>query len=1030
MRIFSILLISILVLAGGLVDISAQTLEEFPVLREIKGKKLLEKIEPQKHGKHDLWGYANSEGKFVIKPVFTDACPYEGNLARISIDHKWGIISNLGLYQVLPRYDRLERFSSDSLAVAEISGKCGLVNHKGKVILRFDYDDIQYADYGYIVRKNNLYGTVDHKGKVLLKPSFDEIEMLDKAKCVEHVRKGKMWGLLHNGSEILGIKWDTKLKFLQSGADGRPDLYLARQKRKTGVTTVMGQYVVPSVYDSFTLSSSGEYYITVQDGKYGAVSLKMVELIPPILEDKPFIGNDIFKIHDEGRFYCANVNGCIKFEDCADLYYVFKPEEYRATKYLPQWAKTHILEENLEARQAALDAVRNMTDFRVPADRNDRYGLMECGDFVRSSGIVTDYKDGAEQKFNVLYKATGYDGNDMYLVGDAEGRSYIRLDGVNIDMNPVVSGFNIRKSIGYYPRSYTRVSENVVRVCCSFIRPAGEMSTSLVETNPYLLPIESYDLKVHLGSPNAKSETDLVITFSIDSRSALSVSELAPASGNMIEGSRFGGFYLYGSYSKVADQEASLKKFDRNGTLDWEYVPSSGERFYDIEETENYIYLCGSTKNGLYPGKETPLLVKLSKRGVEMDSKMKDYVDARFTGIICDNYQLCLKTAYVKGGSPEGGDYYPEFNLEDLGDNVGITPSCIWEKWGTGYVGGLGLTDNKGVWLHTPVLSPGQMCTAFDWEFSCFSGEYVVVRHMGLFGLMNREGELVIDTKYDVLEQLSNPDYFRVSIDGRYGVVDASGKVIVPLEHSFVGNMHEDIIVACKDDRYGCFDKSGNRIVPMEYEEIREYAGGMARIRSKGRFGFIDKKGEIIVAPFSDEVENFSDGCALVTIRNKMGFVTLQGDWVAPPMYDAGASFTGGLASLALAGKYGYMDKAGNFTIPMRYTDARQFDSRYGLAEVANGSRWGVINTRGKAVIPLEYDKVDVMSDGYICVEKDGKMGIFADNGDCVCPIVLEAVERLEDDRIFKCGVANGMLDGQRVRIDTQGNIVCQYSLL
>ena len=410
--------------------------------------------------------------------------------------------------------------------------------------------------------------------------------------------------------------------------------------------------------------------------------------------------------------------------------------------------------------------------------------------------------------------------------------------------------------------------------------------------------------------------------------------------------------------------------------------------------------------------------------------KMKDYVDARFTGIICDNYQLCLKTAYVKGGSPEGGDYYPEFNLEDLGDNVGITPSCIWEKWGTGYVGGLGLTDNKGVWLHTPVLSPGQMCTAFDWEFSCFSGEYVVVRHMGLFGLMNRAGELVVDTKYDVLDQLSNPDYFRVAVDGKYGVVDAAGKVIVPLEYSFIGNMREDIIVACKDDLYGCFDKDGNQIVPMEYEEIREYADGMARIRSKGRFGFIDRKGEIIVAPFSDEVENFSDGCALVTIRNKMGFVTLQGDWIAPPMYDAGASFTGGLAPLSMSGKYGYMDKAGNFTIPMRYTDARQFDSRYGLAEVANGSRWGVINTRGKAVIPLEYDKVDVMSDGYICVEKDGKMGIFADNGDCVCPIVLEAVERLEDDRIFKCGVANGMLDGQRVRIDTQGNIVCQYSLL
>lgn len=1026
MRRISTILTLALISFGSQVQLSAQTIDDFPVMREIRGKKLLEKIEPQKHAKHDLWGYVNPEGKFTIKPVFTAACPFEGNLARISIDHKWGIISNRGLYQVLPCFDRLERFSSDSLAVAGLFGRCGLVNNKGKVILNFEYDDIQYAEYGYIVRKGGLYGTVDHKGKVLTEPFFDDIAMLDKDGVVEHVCKDGKWGLLHNGSSVLTMGWDSKVEFLQNGIDNHPALYLARKGGRIGVVTVMGQYVVPSVYDSFELASSGEYYITTQNGKYGAVSLKMVELIPPIMAEKPFIGENIFKVHDDGRFYCANVAGCIKFEDCADLYYVFKPEEYVTTKYLPQWAKTHIIEENLTARQTHLDEVRSRTGSVIPAERKDRYGLTECGEFVKSSGTVTDVKG---KNFSVIYKASGHDGNSMYLVSDSSGEYYMMLDDYTIPVRGAFADFNIKKSNGFYPYSYTRVSDNVIKVCFAFVRPAGEVSTSIIETNPYLLPVDPYALKAYTGTPNRKLETAAVMTFAIDSLKATGVVQLAPG-GCMLEGSRFGGFYVHESYSMVADGSIPLRKYDRNGVLDWEYRPASGETFYDIEETENYIYICGSTKSGLYPGKETPLLVKLSRRGKKLDSKMKDYQDARFTGLLCDDCQLYAKTSYVKGGSPVGKDYYPMFNLEDMGDNVGVRPSCVWEKWGTGYVGGLGLTSDKGVWLQTPMLSADQMCTAFDWEFSGFSGDYLVVRHMGLFGLMDRKGELVIDTKYDLLEPLNNPLYFRAVVDGRYGVIDADGKVVIPFEYSYVGNMSEDVIVVCKDELYGCFDKNGTQIVPMEYEEIREYVDGMARIRFKGRFGFIDKKGEIVVAPFSDEVENFSDGCALVTIKNKIGFVTLQGDWIAPPMYDAGESFSAGLAPLSMAGRYGYMDKTGDFVIPMQYTAAKSFDQASGLACVANGAKWGVIDRQGKVVLPLEYDKVEVTPDGFIYVENGGYVGIFSQDGQSICPVICEGIERMKDGGIFKCGVANGTMQGQRVRIDNQGNIIRQYSML
>ena len=216
----------------------------------------------------------------------------------------------------------------------------------------------------------------------------------------------------------------------------------------------------------------------------------------------------------------------------------------------------------------------------------------------------------------------------------------------------------------------------------------------------------------------------------------------------------------------------------------------------------------------------------------------------------------------------------------------------------------------------------------------------------------------------------------------------------------------------------------------MEYEEIREYVDGMARIRFKKRFGFIDKKGETVVAPFSDEVENFSEGFTLVTIKGKKGFVSFSGDWIAAPMYDDGKNFSAGLAPLSQSGKYGYIDKSGNFVIPMQFNNALEFDVASGLACVATAGKWGIINTSGTTVIPMEFDKVEICTDGYVYVEKNGKCGIYSHRGKVIFEPICDSIERLKGGKLFRHGVANARLNGNRIKIDEYGNIIHQYTML
>lgn len=1031
------------------VHINAQDLEDLPKMKEIKGKKLLEEMTPLQH-KNGLWGYANAEKKFTIRPVFTSACPYEGNVARIEFEGKWGTISNIGLYIVTPMYESIAEYSSDSLAIAGWKGKFGLINAKGERIQKMEYDTLLYADYGYISKVGEEYGTIDKQGATILAPQFHEVVMLDRQRGLEQIRKGRKWGILKGGREIMNLKFDDKIRFLQSGPAGQPDLYLARQNGKLGVVTSYGQHVVPCVYDDISLASSGEYYVTTLGGKYGALSLKMAELSAPILESRPFIGEDIFRVHDAGAFYAVNVRGAVSFDDCADLYYAFKPDEYAYTTAIPEWSKNTIIEENMFDRQAAIDNARLVSEIMernsydpsaartdsslpqgfsltIPSGINEKYGICDGGSFARSSGTVTDYESGYH---NLHYVAKTASGTEVRLVSvPSTGEYLVTIEGDQFPLKPALEKFNVKPFGGVYPKDCALLPGDRLLVRFAFIRSASEVTESLVETDPYYLPVQPYPVTVHNGAPSPSTETYAVMMFSVDSLAAISFAQLPDVGEYEMSVSAFGGFFLHSAGSVVADDTHSLRRFDRNGALDWEFKPRNGEVFHDIEETENYIYLCGSTKNSEFSGIEVPFILQLSKRGIREKEVYKEYRNARFTGLACQDYMIYAKASY-QGEKYTGTDFYPHFVLEDLGDNFGVRHKCVWEEWGDGLLGGCGLISHDGKWLNAPMLHADQMCTAFDWEFGGFASDHLIVRHMGRYGMLDRSGEMVVEAKYDLLEVLENPGYVKAAIDDLYGVIDVQGKVIVPLEYDYVGRMSEDIIVVRKDGMYGCFDKTGKQVVPMEYEEIREYAGGMARIRFIGKFGFIDKKGEFLVAPFSDEVENFKEDCCLVTIKNKVGFVTLQGDWIAAPMYEAGGSFSGGYAYLAQAGKYGFIDKSGEFVIPMRYSNAKDFHPFYGLACVAENGSWGVIDVRGNYVVPAAYDNVVVTADGYICAEKNGKFGIFSSSGRVIYPVECDRIEHDAEKDLFRFGTVNGRLSGQRIRIDKQGNAVWQYALL
>lgn len=883
---------------ASVLETVGQTIDGTPKMKEIKGKKLLEKLSPQLDKKKQLWGYAGSDGKFIIKPVFKAACPYEGEVARVCYPKedgsaKWGVINSKGLFAVAPIYDGINSFSSDSIAVICNGNAYALMTVKGVNVLDNWYDSVDYADFGYIIKADGKYGTVDKSGTVLLGPSFDDISVLDTVTSLMHVRKGRKWGILKNGKDVVNLDMDEKASFMRKGDDGKPDLYYAFKEDRIGVVTSDGKYVVPFIYDEIKLSDSEDYYIVRRDGKYGALSLKMDNLIPPVLNSAPVIGDAMFRFCDGGEYYGANKNWSLAFKQWSVRAAIIEHERAWLEEQLPEWALQHIIDGNLAS-------------------------FLERSDYAHE------------------------------LVSSIEGGSFESLPSRKDGM---------RSS---FPKEWRHKHG--------------------------LLPIEQ------------SSDGCVRVAKCSDNHS------------------------FYHSKNCVADSRNPLVKYDAYGNVQWNFFAKTGEVFYDMEETEDYIYLCGSTTAGSYPNVEVPLVLQLTKTGGEAGRFEKPYSNAQFSGVLCDNGLLYLTTKFIKGAPVMKDDYYPHFVLEDMGDNFGIRHSCVWEPWGeSAVIGGCGLVDSEGKWIYPPVLPSDEVCAAYGWIFGGFSGDCLIFSHNGNYGLMDRTGAFLIEPQYDKLSKMSNPSYFKASLAGKYGVVDINGNIVVPLEYDRVGSMEEDMIIVGLNGKYGCYDSTGCMRSPLEYDMMNEFSDGKARVRNNGLYGFVDKNGNILKDSSDEDNEDYG-------ISNKP-VVSLGGKMLVKLVYDSGADFICGLTPVSQDGKYGYINTNGDFVIPRKYDNAMGFHEQTSLACVAVDGKWGAIDIYGHVLVPIMFDKLEISNDGYVLVVKNGKYGIYSSGGKEIYPPECEKIEMTSGHEVFSHGVATCSYgDGERFRIDDIGNRIYWYS--
>lgn len=321
----------------------------------------------------------------------------------------------------------------------------------------------------------------------------------------------------------------------------------------------------------------------------------------------------------------------------------------------------------------------------------------------------------------------------------------------------------------------------------------------------------------------------------------------------------------------------------------------------------------------------------------------------------------------------------------------------------------------------------------------------------GYFGVVDTKDSVHVKHKYDWIYSMSN-SYYAIKKNGKWGVISRNVEV-VPIKYDsvqyFYGN--KESFLVSQNYRWGVVDTTGNVLIPIKYHEITAYTSGVYGYRYQKRWGFIKSDGTHLTSARYDEIVEVQGDYALIKKYNKYGVFKLStGKEIIPPLYRSphngdylewGYDEYDHIMCWQKDGKYGAIDSNGVIIVPFKYdnyfstynlsyakdedriypTEVWRNDKKYWVDSKGNeifgqysdyksnwstsyyfityaNNKYGLLNEKGKFLVSPIYDKIQLATastEEYFLlfeITKKKQVGLMDSLGQVIIPCVYDKI--------------------------------------
>jgi len=281
-------------------------------------------------------------------------------------------------------------------------------------------------------------------------------------------------------------------------------------------------------------------------------------------------------------------------------------------------------------------------------------------------------------------------------------------------------------------------------------------------------------------------------------------------------------------------------------------------------------------------------------------------------------------------------------------------------------------------------------------------GRYVLTKEESGFGLINLEGDYVLDPIIDRLEHTSG-NFFYGYDENQYLLIEGNDISANIRYNSFHEITFEDGILLeyIHGKLRRVMEEDGILLDSVGIESVERIGTNLYNVHFRGnKVGLLGKNGWIVEPNTNAErIENGSENLFPATSKGKVGFLNPKGEWVISPNWDEVLLFSDEIASVKNAGKWQLINTSGNQIGSTNWEDVKPFRNGTGIAR--NSDKYFLLDKSGKVLNEKGYDNISRTSDGFFLIEDSGKTGLLSERGIEILPLDFQQIIREKKDFII-----------------------------
>lgn len=265
---------------------------------------------------------------------------------------------------------------------------------------------------------------------------------------------------------------------------------------------------------------------------------------------------------------------------------------------------------------------------------------------------------------------------------------------------------------------------------------------------------------------------------------------------------------------------------------------------------------------------------------------------------------------------------------------------------------------------------------------------------------------------------ISYADCFKIKQNGKYGIIDYNGKIVIkPKYDSIVAIRNSSDFVATGKDSDGetvqtyinyndfSVESSYRKYNTLRYEYLWNATDNSA-VFVQNDNGEIYK--DDLKAALPESVRGVKDVDGEYVGDGTYGLY-INGKNIMGMIYSGAGCFSNGMAAFKSNGVWGYIDSNGKTVLPFGYDAVKgysafggedtPYESYDGYVTVTKDGKFGVFTNEGKAVTDMSYEGATPVVGGRAYILKDGKWGLasFGDSSDATARTDVTTATKPED---------------------------------